>query len=196
MPFELARDNQWWYSKSELREQVEKCVEIILCVNGRACRMRHAAPDKNGRPTHSFTFLDAEDRAYWRRLAVAGAMVDIGLGGCLADNSGVDPGVTPKNRVMSNGTPAVIPTPVAIDAPLTVGQMYAASRHSGTDEVYIGIDVGGWKKGLMICALHWGSKGIKGINSTSLGYAEQLPDTDVLNDFLRRGDVAGLATAI
>ena len=128
MSFELARDNQWWYSKSELREQVEQCAEIILCVNGRACRMRHAAPDKNGRVTHSFTFLEAEDRAYWRKLAEAGAMVDIGLGGWLADNSGADPGVTSKGHAMSGRAPMAIPAQVAADAPLTVGQVYAASR--------------------------------------------------------------------
>ena len=195
MPFERAKDNQWWYPKSELQEQVEQCAEIILCVNGRACRMRHAAPDKNGRATHSFTFLDAEDRAYWRNLAEAGAMVDIELGDSTADGSEFDSSVTPKVGGVSGAQPIGVPKPVATDAPLPVGQRYAASRHSGTDEVYIGIDVGGWKKGLMICVLHWGSKGIKWINSTSLRYAEQLPDTDVLNDFLRRGDVAGLATA-
>ena len=47
----------------------------------------------------------------------------------------------------------------------------------------------------MICVLHWGKGGIQRIASASLRYAEQLPDTDVLNEFLRRGDVAGLAAA-
>ncbi len=195
MPFEQAKDNQWWYSKSELRRQVENCSEIILRVNGRACRMRHAAPAKDGRTTQSFTFLDAEDRVYWRKRAKAGAMVDIQLGETVVGISDFDPGVTRKNRAMPGGLPTEVPKPAATLAPLTVGQMCAAGRRSGVDEIYIGIDIGGWKKGMMICALYWNGNGIGQITSTCLRYAQQLPDTDVLNDFLQRGDIAGLAAA-
>ena len=123
-------------------------------------------------------------------------MVDIQLGEPVDGISDFDSGITPKSRTVSGGLSIGPLTRVPTDAPLTVGQVYAASRRSGGgDEVYIGIDVGGWKKGLMICVLHWGGRGIQRIASTSLRYAEQLPDTDVLNDFLRRGDVAGLAAA-
>ncbi len=105
MTREMAKNNQWWYSKSELRRQVENCAEIILRVDGRDCRMRHAAPDKKGRANLSFTFLDAEDRDYWRKRAEAGAMVDIQLGASVVGISDFESGVTPKSRAMSGGLP-------------------------------------------------------------------------------------------
>ncbi len=65
MPTERVKDNQWWYSKSSLRSQVEDKAEIILSIDGRKCLMRHAIIGTDDRITRSFVFVDDEDRAYW-----------------------------------------------------------------------------------------------------------------------------------
>ena len=74
---ELAGDNQWWYTGSTLKSRVKHLQEITLIVNNRPCRMRHAKPGHDGRPTHSFSFVDREDLAYW--IALRGQLVDIAL---------------------------------------------------------------------------------------------------------------------
>jgi hypothetical protein len=74
---EIAQDNQWWFSRSALREQVEHLDHIVLSINGRSCHMNRSRPDKHGRPTLSFTFEEPEDLQYWRELR--GKLVEMAL---------------------------------------------------------------------------------------------------------------------
>lgn len=65
---ERVRDNQWWYGESRLRERVRGAAFIELSIGGRQCRLAHSCIGKDGRPTHSFKFMDSRDRDYWCEL--------------------------------------------------------------------------------------------------------------------------------
>jgi precorrin-8X/cobalt-precorrin-8 methylmutase len=65
---EVAKDNQWWFSKSQLRTIVESTSIIELAINGRRCVLQRSAPGKDGRETLSYKFIRDEDRMYWRSL--------------------------------------------------------------------------------------------------------------------------------
>jgi hypothetical protein len=68
MPIEKIRDNQWWYSKSALRDQVVHSPYLMLSIGGRDCPMEHSEVGKDGRVTHSFRFVRPTDREFWRSL--------------------------------------------------------------------------------------------------------------------------------
>lgn len=65
MVTQIARDNQWWFSESPLRGQVEGSSRITLRINGRACRLVRSESGKDARPTFSFKFVNKVDRDYW-----------------------------------------------------------------------------------------------------------------------------------
>jgi hypothetical protein len=65
---EKAKDNQWWYSKSQLRPIVASSSVIELAINGRRCILQRSAPGKDGRETLSYKFIRDDDRMYWRSL--------------------------------------------------------------------------------------------------------------------------------
>ncbi len=151
MPFERAKDNQWWYSKSELREQVEQCAEIILCVNGRACRMRHALPGRDGRATLSFVFVDDRDRQYWVSLRGSRVSLDLLPPPVASDGPSREPPVglrlarptrVDKAKVLTGGTelPTLQLAPrqsTIFDAYIFVDWSASKSPKSGPDSIWI-----------------------------------------------------------
>lgn len=62
---DLVRDNQWWYSRHPLSDQLDQVVRIDLVVNGRRCPMTHSAVGRDGRVTRSFRFDRDADRDAW-----------------------------------------------------------------------------------------------------------------------------------
>jgi hypothetical protein len=80
MPLETVRDNQWWYTQSVHRQQVENCAFIVLSIGGRECPLSHSETGRDGRPTHSFKFLDPTDREFW--VGLRANQVDIELIEC------------------------------------------------------------------------------------------------------------------
>jgi hypothetical protein len=68
MPTELVKDNQWWYSLSSLRPQVQGHGYIILSVGGRECAMIHSEVGRDGRPTYSYKFMSDADGDFWKSL--------------------------------------------------------------------------------------------------------------------------------
>lgn len=77
MPKIVIADNQWWYSKYPLGREVAECQYVVLNVGGRQCPMVHSELGKDGRPTHSFKFVNREDVALWRSLA--GSEVEVAI---------------------------------------------------------------------------------------------------------------------
>lgn len=66
-PAYRIRDNQFWYSKSEIERQVNGRSRIVIRIEGLGVRsLNHAAPGKDGRTTKSFTLSDAADRVWWK----------------------------------------------------------------------------------------------------------------------------------
>lgn len=80
MPLETVRDNQWWYSQSVHRSRVENCGFVMLSIGGRECPLIHSDLGCDGRPTHSFKFVDPDDRAFW--IALRGKEIDIEVVEC------------------------------------------------------------------------------------------------------------------
>ena len=63
-----VRDNQWWFDKYQLPGTHQNSRYVIVSIEGRECPMVRSAVGSDGRPTYSFTFLNAEDRALWTSL--------------------------------------------------------------------------------------------------------------------------------
>lgn len=61
----IAKDNQWWYSGTDLAELVQDARYITLSIEGMECPMEHSQVGKDCRPTHSFKFLRGGDRDQW-----------------------------------------------------------------------------------------------------------------------------------
>ena len=80
MALEIVRDNQWWFSQSVHRPRVENCGFVVLSIGGRECPLIHSQLGRDGRPTHSFSFLHPADRAFW--IALRGSQVDIEIIEC------------------------------------------------------------------------------------------------------------------
>lgn len=95
MPEERVRDNQWWYSKSSLRPEVEGKADIVLRIDGRECRMRHAAAGADGRRTYAFTFLNQYDREHWVAMRGDSVRIELVSGGSPPPSPGPLPRMRP-----------------------------------------------------------------------------------------------------
>jgi len=80
MALEIACDNQWWFSRSVHRQRVENCVFAVLSIGGRECPLIHSELGRDGRPTHSFKFLNSADRDFW--IELRGSQIDIEVVEC------------------------------------------------------------------------------------------------------------------
>src|SRR6187399_1033355 len=74
---DLVRDNQWWYSRHPLSQQLDSVLHIVLVVDGRRCSMTHSALGRDGRVTRSFRFDRDADRDAW--VSLRGQSVGIEL---------------------------------------------------------------------------------------------------------------------
>lgn len=72
-----AKDNQWWFSGSPLRERVEASPYIHMTIDGRLCPMKRAERGSDGRPTLSFKFIRNDDRRFWRSLSGKTVTLDL-----------------------------------------------------------------------------------------------------------------------
>jgi len=88
MTTEKAKDNQWWYGTSQLRQVVDDARYVVLSIEGRECPLQHSRQGKDGRRTLSFTFMNPDDRVYWESLNRR--MVTIELIECSDDPPDVD----------------------------------------------------------------------------------------------------------
>jgi hypothetical protein len=75
MPWEIVRDNQWWYAQSPLRARVDGAPYATLSIGGRECPMSHSVAGRDGRQTYSFKFLRDADREFW--VGLRGQQVEI-----------------------------------------------------------------------------------------------------------------------
>jgi precorrin-8X/cobalt-precorrin-8 methylmutase len=64
-----VRDNQWWFTTNPLPGSFEGCRYLVLSIEGRECPMVRSSDGRDGRPTYSFKFLNAQDRELWVSLS-------------------------------------------------------------------------------------------------------------------------------
>lgn len=138
MPLEKVRDNQWWYSRSVYREQVDNAACVTLKIDGQCCRLIHSDPGRDGRPTHSFKFVDKADRDRWIRLR--GQEVDIEVveyTELIADLSNSE---YPRYGSEQRTTERLVrreSTPTLFDAYVFVDWSAASRPKTGKDSVWI-----------------------------------------------------------
>jgi hypothetical protein len=142
MPLETVRDNQWWYSQSVHRPRVETCGFVMLSIGGRECPLVHSELGCDGRPTHSFKFLNAADRAFW--VALRGNQVDINVIECGDQLPELDQ-ADEAEQADEPGTPQLLEMPIVCRGGDTLFDAYvfidwsASSRpKTGADSVWIG----------------------------------------------------------
>lgn len=141
MSLETVRDNQWWYSQSAHRTRVEQCGFVVLSIGGRECRLIHSELGSDGRPTHSFRFLNPSDRAFW--IGLRGNEVDIEIIECGKEIPDID--LADEAELSDLPGPAqLVEVPVSrnnntlFDAYIFVDWSAASRPKTGKDSVWIG----------------------------------------------------------
>ena len=147
MPLETVQDNQWWYSQSVNRPRVESCGFVVLSIGGRECPLIHSELGRDGRPTHSFKFLNADDRAFW--VALRGNQIDIEVVECgdqvpdldQADEDEVDQIDEPGVPQLLEIPPVSRLTETLFDAYIFVDWSASSRPKTGADSIWIGAGV-------------------------------------------------------
>jgi precorrin-8X/cobalt-precorrin-8 methylmutase len=140
MPLETVRDNQWWYGNSEHRPRVERCRFVVLSIGGRECPLIHSEVGRDGRPTHSFKFLNVADRDFWG--ALRGTQVDVEVVECGDEVPDLDQ-ADEANQIANPGIQALEMSPVSrlrethFDAYIFVDWSASSIPKMGPDSIWI-----------------------------------------------------------
>lgn len=142
MSLETVRDNQWWYNQSVHRPFVEHCGFIVLSIGGRECPLVHSEMGRDGRPTHSFKFLNSADRAFW--VSLRGIQIDIEVIEA-GDELPVLDGADEADQTDDIGTPEFFEMPpvsrqkeTLFDAYLFIDWSASSRPKTGKDSIWIG----------------------------------------------------------
>jgi len=148
---EIAKDNQWWFSKSPLRATVESHRIIELIIEGRRCLLERSSTGNDGRLTWSFKFVRDDDRRFWQSLNQN--LITIEFAASFeslpdAKDEGFNTRIETK-QVSGQVAKGIIPTDSRVDTPklglhIPIFDAYvfidwsaSNSRNTGTDSIWI-----------------------------------------------------------